>query len=117
MTNKKYKLGELLLYAGKITENQLKDVLEIQKKTGKKLGEVLVTEKYVTEDDIIEVLEFQLGIPHVNLDKYEINKDVATIIPENIVRRYELIAIDKRDNLLIVAMVDPLNIFALDDVK
>ena len=117
MTSKKYKLGELLLYAGKITENQLKDVLEIQKKTGKKLGEVLVTEKYVTEDDIIEVLEFQLGIPHVNLDKYEINKDVATIIPENIVRRYELIAIDKRDNLLIVAMVDPLNIFALDDVK
>ncbi|NLW40840.1 MAG: type II/IV secretion system protein, partial [Tissierellia bacterium] len=99
------------------TENQLKDVLEIQKKTGKKLGEVLVTEKYVTEDDIIEVLEFQLGIPHVNLDKYEINKDVATIIPENIVRKYELIAIDKKDNLLIVAMVDPLNIFAIDDVK
>ncbi len=117
MINKKLKLGELLLYAGKITETQLKNALDIQKKSGKKLGEVIVAEKFTTEDDIIEVLEFQLGIPHVDLDKYQINSSVATIIPENIVRRYELITIDKRDNILIVAMVDPLNIFALDDVK
>lgn len=117
MIDKKLKLGELLLYAGKITESQLKDALDIQKKSGKKIGEVLVAEGIITEDDIIEVLEFQLGIPHVDLDKYQISSKVATLIPENIVRRYELIAIDKRDNLLIVAMVDPLNIFALDDVK
>ena len=117
MKNSKLKLGELLVYAGKITESQLEEVLGIQEKTGKKIGEILVDERYVKEDDIIEVLEFQLGIPHVDLDKYQINPSVATIIPENIVRRYELIAIDKRDNLLIIAMVDPLNIFALDDVK
>ncbi len=117
MLDKKLKLGELLLYAGKITEAQLKNALDIQKKSGKKLGEVLVDERFTTEDDIIEVLEFQLGIPHVDLDKFQINSSVATIIPENIVRRYELIAIDKKDNILIVAMVDPLNIFALDDVK
>ena len=117
MIDKKPKLGELLLYAGKITESQLKSALNIQKQTGKKLGEVILSENFTTEQDIIEVLEFQLGIPHVDLDKYQINPTVATIIPENIVRRYELIAIDKRDNLLIVAMVDPLNIFALDDVK
>lgn len=117
MINVKLKLGELLVCAGKITELELQSVLQLQQKSGKKLGEVLVNEKLVTEDDIIEVLEFQLGIPHVDLDKYEINAAVATIIPENIVRRYELIAIDKKDDLLIVAMVDPLNIFALDDVK
>lgn len=117
MLDKKLKLGELLLYAGKITETQLETALDIQKKTGKRLGEVIVAERLATEDDIIEVLEFQLGIPHVDLDKYQINSSVATIIPENIVRRYELIAIDKRDNILLVAMVDPLNIFALDDVK
>lgn len=117
MIDKKLKLGELLVYAGKISDDQLKNALDIQKKSGKKLGEVLVGEKFTTEDDIIEVLEFQLGIPHVDLDKYQINPSVATIIPENIVRRYELIAIDKRDNILIVAMIDPLNIFALDDVK
>lgn len=113
----KLKLGELLVYAGKISELELESALEIQNKSGKKIGEVLVDEKFITEDDIIEVLEFQLGIPHVNLDKYEINPEVANLIPESIVRRYELIAIDKRDDLLIVAMVDPLNIFALDDVK
>jgi len=113
----KLKLGELLVYAGKISELELQSALDIQKKSGKRLGEVLVDKNFITEDDIIEVLEFQLGIPHVNLDKYEINPEVANIIPENIVRRYELIAIDKRDDLLIVAMVDPLNIFALDDIK
>jgi len=117
MLNSKLKLGELLLYAGKLTEEQLTYTLDIQEKTGKKLGEIFVSERFVTEEDIIEVLEYQLGIPHIDLDKYEINPDVANLIPENIVRRYELIAVDKRDNLLIVAMVDPLNIFALDDVK
>lgn len=117
MINLKSKLEELLVYSGKINETELQSVLNIQKRSGKKLGEVLVDEKFVTEEDIIEVLEFQLGIPYVDLDKYEINKEVATIIPENIVKRYELMAIDKRDDILIVAMVDPLNIFALDDVK
>ena len=117
MINSKFKLGELLIYAGKITELDLEAVLEIQKKSGKKVGEVLVDENYITEDDIIEVLEFQLGIPHVDLDKYEINREVATLIPENIVRRYELIAINKKNNILTVAMVDPFNIFAIDDIK
>ncbi|WMM26947.1 ATPase, T2SS/T4P/T4SS family [Tissierella sp. MB52-C2] len=117
MAQKRLKLGELLLYSGKITEDQLKDALRIQKNSGEKLGEVLVREKFITEDEIIEVLEFQLGIPHIDLDKYHINKSVVTLIPESIVRRYELIAIDRRDNILMVAMVDPLNIFALDDVK
>lgn len=117
MKQSKLKLGELLVYAGKISEQELQSALGIQSKSGKKIGEVLVDEKFISEDDIIEVLEFQLGIPHVDLDKYNINLDVANLIPENIVRRYELIAIDRRDDLLIVAMVDPLNIFALDDVK
>lgn len=117
MKQTKLKLGELLVYAGKISELELQSALDIQKKSGKKIEEVLLDEKFITEDDIIEVLEFQLGIPHVNLDKYEINPEVANLIPENIVRKYQLIAIDKRDNLLIVAMVDPLNIFALDDLK
>lgn len=118
MTKNRLKLGQLLVYSGKITEAQLGEALDIQKKSGKKLGEILIDKNYITEDEIIQVLEFQLGIPHVDLDKYQINPEVATLIPENIVRRYELIAIDKRgNNLLIVAMVDPLNIFAIDDVK
>ena len=117
MIKNKMKLGELLIYSGKINDEQLNEALKIQKQSGKKLGDVLVSEGYVTENDIIEVLEFQLGIPHVDLDKYEIKQDIATLLPENIARKYELIPIDKNEDFITVAMVDPLNIFALDDVK
>jgi len=111
------KLGEILLKYGKITEEQLYDALEKQKKSNRKLGEILVDEGYVTESDIVEVLEFQLGFPHVDLDKYAINPNVISLVPENIARRYDLIPIDKKDNYLLVAMADPLNIFAIDDLK
>lgn len=117
MNKNKMRLGELLVYSGKIDEKQLDEALKAQKDQGKKLGDVLVGEGYVTENDIIEVLEFQLGIPHVDLDKYEIKEEIATLLPENIARKYELIPIEKRDEFVTVAMVDPLNIFALDDVR
>ena len=111
------KLGELLLYAQKLTNEQLSQALDEQARTNKKIGEILVNKGWVTEDDIIEVLEFQLGIPHIDLNKYKIDSNIATIVPENLARRYELIAVNKRENILVVAMADPLNIFALDDVK
>lgn len=111
------KLGDLLLYANKIDDKQLEQALDEQKKTNRRLGEVLVEMGFVTENDIIEVLEFQLGIPHVDLEKYIVNPKIAKIIPENLARRYDLIAIDKKNGYLIVAMADPLNIFAIDDVK
>ena len=117
MKNENMKLGDLLIFAGKITEEQLKMGLDNQKNTNKKLGEILVEEGYVTERDIMEVLEFQLGIPQVDLDLYMINPTTARIIPENLAKRYELIGIDIRDDYLIVAMADPLNIFAIDDIK
>lgn len=117
MKTSSLKLGELLLYYGKITKEQLNNALNKQKSTNKKVGEILVDEGYVTDNDIVEVLEFQLGIPHVDLNKYVINSKVVNLIPENIARRYELIAIDKKDKLLVVAMADPLDIFAMDDLK
>lgn len=117
MDIKRLKLGELLLQANKISPDQLDLALELQKKQGRKLGDVLVDEGFLTEDDMIEVLEFQLGIPHINLDNYEIDPMYATLIPENLVQRYNLIAIGERDEAIMVAMEDPLNIFAVDDVK
>ena len=117
MKKSNVKLGELLLYSNKITKEQLKNALEEQKATGKKLGEVLVNAGYVTDNDIMEVLEFQLGIPHVDLENYLIQPEIVLEIPENIARRYDLIAIDKKNNYLIVAMADPLNFFAIDDMK
>lgn len=111
------KIGELLLYAGKITNEQLNEVLEIQRTTNAKIGEIIVEKGWLTSEDIVQALEFQLGFPRVDLSTYEINQTVATLIPESIVRKYKLISIDKRNNTLVVAMVDPLNIFAKDDVK
>ncbi|NLX63104.1 MAG: Flp pilus assembly complex ATPase component TadA [Tissierellia bacterium] len=117
MRTSSFKLGELLLYSGKITKEQLDMALEKQKKSKKKIGQILVEEGYVTDKDIVEVLEFQLGFPHVDLNKFIINPDVISLVPENIARRYDLIPIDKKGDYLIVAMADPLNIYAIDDLK
>ncbi|MCR4434238.1 MAG: ATPase, T2SS/T4P/T4SS family [Clostridiales bacterium] len=111
------KLGDLLVEVGMITREQLEKCLEIQKTTGEKIGEILIANNYVTQQDIIQVLEFQLGIPHVNLDKYEIDPATCLIIPENLARRYGLIPIRKENGILTVAMSDPMNVFAIDDVQ
>ncbi|WP_010252558.1 GspE/PulE family protein [Acetivibrio cellulolyticus] len=110
------RLGDLLLEVGLITPEQLENALKIQKTTGKKLGEVLIAEGVVTHENIIEVLEFQLGIPHVDLEKYNINQAATMLVPEGLARRYELIPISQQNGMLTVAMSDPLNVFAIDDV-
>jgi len=112
-----WKLGELLLYAGKISKEQLNEALEDQKINKKKLGEIIVDKAWLKFEEIVETLELQLGFPKVDLSKYEINSNVATLIPESIVKKYKLIAIDIKDDMLLVAMSDPLNFFAIDDIK
>lgn len=111
------KLGDLLIESGLITKEQLDNSLRLQKTTGKKLGELLISEGIVTQEDIIQVLEFQLGIPHVLLQKYSIDQTACLLIPENLARRYELIAIAQHDGVLTVAMSDPLNLLAIDDIE
>lgn len=106
-----------MLFSGKITKEQLNEALEDQKTSKMKLGEVIVSKGWLSLDDIIEALETQLGFPKVDLSKYEINSNVATLIPESIVRKYKLIAIDKKDDMLLVAMIDPLNFVAIDDIR
>ena len=117
MQKSNLKLGELLLYAGKISKEQLNKALEDQKTTKMKLGEIIVNKGWLNLDEIVESLKLQLGFPKVDLSKYEINSNVVTLIPESIVKKYKLIAIDKKDDSLVVAMVDPLNFFAIDDIK
>ncbi len=117
MTNQKKLLGDLLLEVGLLKEENLRAALEIQKKTGKKLGDILVQEKFVSQDDIIQVLEFQLGIPHVKLEKYNIEPSAYLQIPEHLARRHASIPISSKNGILTVAMADPLNIIAIDDIK
>ena len=116
--NRNLKLGDLLVTANKINSDQLEQALKLQRKTRtKRIGEVLVDLGFVKEEDILEVLETQLKIPSLDLASYRINPRVTSMIPENIARRYSLIAIEKNNNKLIVAMSDPFNIFAIDDIK
>jgi len=111
------KLGELLLYGGKISHEQLKEALEDQKTTKMKLGEIIVGKGWLNLEEIVETLELQLGFPKVDLSRYEINTNVVTLIPESIVKKYILIAIDEKDNKLVVAMANPLDFIAIDDIK
>ena len=114
--NKK-RLGDLLVEAGKITEQQLKTELDRQRQTGIKLGELLVKDKILSEEDIIDVLEFQLGIKRVYLDMLKLDRKAVRAIPEGLAKKYSLIAIGYEGNKIKVAMSDPLNLFAVDDVS
>jgi len=113
----KRKLGSLLVDVGAITNENLEKALRIQKENKKKLGEVLVEEKFVTEEEIIEVLEFQLGIPKQEIDRSLIESEVPNLITEALARRHTVIPIKKTETTVTLAMNDPLNIYAMDDVK
>lgn len=117
MQKSNLKLGESLLYAGKITQEQLNEALDEQKNSKAKLGEIIVNKGWLKPEEIVEALEQQLGFPRVDLSRYEINSNIVTLIPESIVKKYKLIAIDEKDGRLVVAMADPLNFFAIDDIK
>ncbi len=112
------RLGDILLEAGKINETQLKEAIKHQKHTkSKRLGEVLIDLKFLKEEDILEALENQFKIPSIDLGNYLINPKATALVTENIARKYDLIPIDIIDGELVVAMSDPLNIFAIDDVN
>jgi len=113
----KKKIGELLIEAGILSENDLAAILVIQKNTGKRFGEIVVENGNVTEDQLIEVLEFKLNISRVNLKNLIIDPSIPRLIGETIAKRHTAIPIYKENNVLTLAMNDPLNIMALDDVR
>jgi type IV pilus assembly protein PilB len=110
------KLGELLLKAQLINQQQLTKALEEQKNSGGKLGEILQRLGFVTEDDIIECLSHQFGVPSINLRHFEIDPNVAKIIPVDLARKYNVIPVNKTGATLTLAMTDPTNIFAMDEI-
>ncbi|MCZ8519772.1 MULTISPECIES: GspE/PulE family protein [Paenibacillus] len=113
----KKRLGDLLVESGIISEDQLKEALVEQRNTKQKLGDLLITQGYITEQQLIEVLEFQLGIPHVSLHKFQIDPSIAQIIPESMARRYQAIPLQKDGSKLMVAMADPLDYFAIEEMR
>lgn len=114
---KKKMLGEMLIAEGIITRGQLERTLAEQKLHGGRLGVILRNLGYVTEESIIKVLGKQMGIPHMLLDNVIVEPDIAKMIPETVARRYQAIPLYKKENVITVAMVDPLNVFAIDDIR
>ena len=110
-------LGELLLERKIINEKQLQKSVQVQKEKGGLLGSILVLLGYATEDQIAQALTTQFGFPFLPLSNYEVDANTVKLIPENVATQYNLIAIDKIGNSLTVAMSDPLNIHAIEDVE
>lgn len=113
----KKRIGDLLIEVGLIDQAQLETALDLQKKSGKRLGKIFIELNYITEESMLEVLEFQLGIPHVDLNMITVDPEVAALIPEAMAKRHSVIPIRREGAKLILAMADPTNIFAIDDVQ
>ncbi|QRN86066.1 Flp pilus assembly complex ATPase component TadA [Clostridia bacterium] len=111
------RLGEVLMDAGAITEIQLQEGLEKSKERGTLLGETLIDIGYIDEKTLYQALEFLFHVPYIDLTETPIDKKASSLIPEKLAKKYTLIPIKVEDNVLTVVMNDPLNFYAVDDVK
>ena len=107
----------ILINSKQVTKEQLSQAFAIQKQRQVPLRKVLIEEKIISEEILLSLLSKQLYIPTLHLAKYKFEPDIVKLIPEEITRQYNLITLSKIGNTLTVAMSDPLNIFALDDIK
>ncbi len=110
-------LGELLIDFGVINSSQLEKALEVQKQKGWLIGELLVEMGFAKEEDIAQALTVQYGFPYLPLSSYEVSSEILNFIPVKIARQYMLIPIDKIGNNLTLAMSNPLNAKAIEEVE
>ncbi len=111
------RLGSMLVSSGLITDDQLKKALSTQKMEGGRLGSILVKLGFVQEDKLMTFLSKQYGVPYVDLSKFEINPAVIKHIPAEVAQKYRIMPINRAGSTITIAMVDPSNIFAIDDIK
>ncbi|MGH7405746.1 MAG: GspE/PulE family protein, partial [Candidatus Methylomirabilales bacterium] len=117
MTVGSSRLGEMLVKSKLITEDQLKKALAQQSTAGGRLGSNLVKLGFLTEEDITSFLSKQYGVPSINLAHFEIDQSVIKLVPAEIAQKHMVIPINRKGSVLTVAMADPSNIFAIDDIK
>jgi type IV pilus assembly protein PilB len=110
------KIGEFLVRSNLIDQGQLDKALEEQKQTGGRIGEHLIRLGFVTEEDILDCLSQQYGVPSINLRHFEIDESIIRLIPADVARKYQFIPVSKTGATLTVAMADPTNVFAMDDI-
>ena len=110
-------LGQILLERGIISSSQLKEALDAQKREGGLIGEIVVRLGFAKEEDIAHCFSLQYGFPYLLLENYEISREIVKLVPENAARHYCLIPVDKIGDALTVAMANPLNIQAIEDLE
>jgi type IV pilus assembly protein PilB len=111
------KLGDLLLKQKLITQDQLETALKLQREEGGKIGEALVRVGAVSEGDITETLSQQFGVPSIDLAHFEIDPAIIKVVPGEVARKYGVLPVNKTGATLTIAMGDPTNVFAMDDIK
>lgn len=113
----KKRLPDMLLEQGLVTREQLQECMLLQRKSGQSLPKILVSKGYLSEENLVVTLSEQLGIPHIRLAHYTIPKEVLAEVPETLARQYQMLPISVTGDVLTLAMADPLNIMALDDLR
>ena len=111
------RIGDILIENGLITKPQLEEALAFGKKTGKRIGEALVDSGIISEDEMAQALSSQYDIPFIKLEGVIIDPQIIKIVPERLARKHLVIPLSLENDLLKVAMTDPLNVFAIDDVE
>jgi type IV pilus assembly protein PilB len=111
------RIGELLLKEKRITPEQLQEALKAQRRNGGKLGNNLVTLGYVKDEEITALLSKQYGVPAIALDQFEIDPAVLRLVPVETAQKYHVLPLSRAGATLTIAMTDPTNVFAMDDIK
>ena len=111
------KIGEMLIKSGIISQEQLQEALKLQKTQGGRLGFNLVKLGFVKEEDITSLLSEQYGVPAIHLEHFDIEEDVIKLIPPDLAQKHLLIPIERTGSTLTVAMVDPSNMAAIDQIR
>src|SRR5580765_5294589 len=111
------RIGELLLKEKRITPDQLQQALNFQKANGGKLGHNLVKMGLVKDEEITALLSKQYGVPSINLAQFEIDPGVVKLIPPDTAHKYQIVPLSRSGATLTIAMTDPTNVFAMDDIK
>src|ERR1700751_4315503 len=110
------RLGDLLVAEGLITEEQLGKALAEQRGSTEKLGSILLKLNYIQEEQLIGFLSRQYGIPSITLSQLDLDSEVLRLIPASVAKKYDVLPIARQGSTLTVAMADPTNLLALDDI-
>ena len=111
------RLGDLLIDAGVITDEQLGQALANQKQTKRRLGDELLQSGIITERQLVDALTMQLGIDYIDLTSVDINPEMTKLVPKNLAKRYSVVPVRTRGDELYLAMSDPLNFIATEEVR